>query len=246
MAVYVSTSPRSPSTSQRWKWNPLNATTDHTADWFYYYEYGMLVSELLTRVEKGGRWYLSLFHVWLTRVSKKVYIKDSCWLFQWRCSNCNLYPPIPPCLCWAHLRCVYSQCASTTSRGTVSSGKLTARRVREAVSSSSSSSLSRSAALWPMAAHRRHFLFHSSGDVTWKHTKYTLLLLDMWYILVIFNLPLQTVVLWSKSYPLFKLRTVDFRSEVFLSTSIPTTLVKYKHKAHILPSQAYWWLSSQW
>lgn len=66
----------------------------------------------------------------------------------------------------------YSQCASTTSRGALSSGKLTARRVHEAVSSSSSSSsLSRSAALWPMAAHRRHFLFHTVGDVTWKHTK---------------------------------------------------------------------------
>lgn len=52
--------------------------------------------------------------------------------------------------------------------GTTSSGKLTARRVRETVSNSSSSSLSRSAAFWPMSAHRRHFLFHTGGDVTWK------------------------------------------------------------------------------
>lgn len=79
----------------------------------------------------------------------------------------SLHPP--PVAAEFICACVYSQCASTTSRGTVSSGKLTARRVREAVSSSSSSSLSRSAALWPMAAHRRHFLFHSGGDVTWEH-----------------------------------------------------------------------------
>lgn len=77
---------------------------------------------------------------------------------------------------WSHLMCVwrhsppppflrhaYSQCASTTSRGALSSGKLTARRAREAVSSSSSS-LSRSGARWPMAAHRRHFLFPTGGD----------------------------------------------------------------------------------
>lgn len=46
----------------------------------------------------------------------------------------------------------YSQCASTTSSGTVSSGKLTARSVREAVSISSRSPLSRRAAARPMAA----------------------------------------------------------------------------------------------
>lgn len=69
--------------------------------------------------------------------------------------------------------CVYSQCASTTLSGTMSSERLTVRRAREAVggsSSSHSSSLSRSAAVWPMATHRRHFLFHTSGDVTCKQT----------------------------------------------------------------------------
>lgn len=55
----------------------------------------------------------------------------------------------------------YSQCASTASRGTLSSGKLTARRVHEAVSSSSSSSLSRSGALWPMAAQTTLPVSHS-------------------------------------------------------------------------------------
>lgn len=124
----------------------------------------MLASELLTQLKKRRLPVLGL----IPCVGKKCILKIVVDFFfhQWRCSNCDLCPPPLP-----GVR-VYSQCASTTSRGTVSSGKLTARRVREAVSSSSSSSsLSRSAALWPMAAHRRHFLFHTSGDVTWEHTQ---------------------------------------------------------------------------
>lgn len=91
---------------------------------------------------------------------------------------------------------VYSQCASTTLRGTLSSGKLTARRVREAVSSSSSrssSSLSRSTALWPMAAHRRHFLFHTTEDVTCKHIQRT------WFCCITSNI-LYSSQCWSQPY----------------------------------------------
>lgn len=86
--------------------------------------------------------------------------------FQLSGSDCDFLSPL------SSFACVYSQCASATLRGTLSSGKLTARRVREAVSSSSSSSsMSSSAALWPMAAHRRHFPFHTGGDITCKHTQ---------------------------------------------------------------------------
>lgn len=151
--------------SQRWKWNQLNATADHTADWFYHCGYGMLVN---CWHDWTGLSSVLLF-VFMPCDWNKVHFTDSCWLFVFYTHVTTIVIPRSPVSAEFICMPAYSQCASTTSRGTVSSGKLTARRVREAVSSSSSSSLSRSTALWPMAAHRRHFLFHTSGDVTWKH-----------------------------------------------------------------------------
>ena len=74
-----------------------------------------------------------------------------------------------------------------------------------------------------MAAHRRHFLFHSGGDVTWEHTHRK-----------------HAFVTWYAVCSL-KSRFLGPNFCIFLST-----LVKQKHKAHMMPSLVYWWLSSQW